>query len=97
MDVRGLGLVLLAGSLVMAPARVSRGAPAGNDEAQVERVRELKRRGEALLSEQDHALARDAFLAAWWVDKHWTTAGRLGECELKLGLYREARSTLRSS
>ncbi|AUX24891.1 uncharacterized protein SOCEGT47_054310 [Sorangium cellulosum] len=91
---RRLGSVLLAASLAMAPARVSLGAPAGNDEALVERARDLERRGEVLFKKKDYAPARDAFFVAWSLDKSWTTAGRLGECELKLGLYRDAAEHL---
>jgi hypothetical protein len=38
--------------------------------------------------------ARASFLAAWSLKKHWQIAGSLGDCEAKLGLYRDAAEHL---
>jgi hypothetical protein len=38
--------------------------------------------------------ARASFLAAWALAKHYTIAGNLGDCELRLGLYRDAAEHL---
>lgn len=38
--------------------------------------------------------ARASFLAAWSLKNHWQIAGSLGDCEVQLGLYREAAAHL---
>lgn len=82
--------MLLGASLAAAPAGAALGAPDSGGEAVTDKARELHREGEALFKKKEYARARAAFLAAWSLHPHWTTAGNLADCELKLGLYRDA-------
>ncbi|WP_437765501.1 hypothetical protein WMF27_29605 [Sorangium sp. So ce281] len=82
--------LLIAASLATAPAGAALGAPDAGGEALTDKARELHREGEALFKKKEYARARASFLAAWSLKPHWSTAGNLADCEVKLGLYRDA-------
>jgi hypothetical protein len=82
--------LLIVASLATAPAGAALGAPDSGSEALTDKARELHREGVALFKKKEYARARAAFLAAWSLKPHWSTAGNLADCEVKLGLYRDA-------
>ncbi|XXT16363.1 hypothetical protein WME94_39640 [Sorangium sp. So ce429] len=82
--------LLIAASLATAPVGAALGAPDSGGEALTDKARELHREGEVLFKKKQYARARAAFLAAWSLKPHWSTAGNLADCEMKLGLYRDA-------
>lgn len=55
-----------------------------------EKARQLFAEGVKAYLQSRWADARASFLAAWSLTQHYSIAGNLADCELKLGLYRDA-------
>jgi hypothetical protein len=55
-----------------------------------EKARELFAEGVKAYKQSRWADAHASFLAAWALSKHYSIAGNLADCELKLGLHRDA-------
>jgi hypothetical protein len=98
MERRGLGVAVVSAWLIAAPVAAQEQAPAGAvsadeagaKEADIKRARELHREGRALYKKKQYAEARAALLAAWDLKQHYSLAGALADCEMKLLLYRDA-------
>src|SRR5262245_21625199 len=84
----------LALAVVTAPALRSYAADPVADEALTKKAAALYDEGVAAYRKSKWAAARASFLASWALKKHWQIAGNLGDCELKLGLYRDAAEHL---
>jgi hypothetical protein len=65
-------------------------APAPSTDVQTDKARELHLEADALYRKGEFAKARASYLAAWALKKHWQIAGSLADCEVKLGLFRDA-------
>ncbi|MDC3988477.1 hypothetical protein [Polyangium jinanense] len=59
-----------------------------------DRARKLSEEGIALYGAEQFAEAHAAFVAAWSLKKHHQIAGMLGDCEMRLGKYRDAAEHL---
>jgi PEGA domain len=59
-------------------------------EAMTEKARQLFAEGVKAYQKSRWTEAHAAFLAAWALSKHYTITGNLADCELKLGMYRDA-------
>jgi hypothetical protein len=59
-----------------------------------DKARQLHLEGDDLYKQGDYARARVSYVAAWALKKNWQLAGSLGDCELKLGSYRDAAEHL---
>lgn len=90
-------LLLLVGTVAMVPLS-SGGAhaapPAGKSDVATDKARQLHIEGDELYKQGDYARARVSFVAAWALKKNWQLAGSLGDCEVKLGFYRDAAEHL---
>src|SRR5271156_6038694 len=90
---RALPLVsLLAALAASTPCAAQQGAPLAKPVAQAmtEKARQLFADGVKAYQQSRWADAHAAFLAAWALSKHYSIAGNLADCELKLGLHRDA-------
>ncbi|MFS8070315.1 MAG: tetratricopeptide repeat protein, partial [Byssovorax sp.] len=89
--------LLLIGAVAMVPL-TSGGAhaapPAGKSDVATDKARQLHVEGDDLYTQGDYARARVSYVAAWALKKNWQLAGSLGDCELKLGFYRDAAEHL---
>jgi hypothetical protein len=59
-----------------------------------DKARQLHLEGDELYKQGDYARARVSYVAAWALKKNWQLAGSLGDCEIKLALYRDAAEHL---
>jgi len=59
-----------------------------------DKARDLFVEGNALFKKGDYGRARAAYLAAFALKRHWQIAGNLGDCEMKLGMFRDAAEHL---
>jgi hypothetical protein len=59
-----------------------------------DKARDLFNEGVSLFKKGEYGRARASFLAAWALKKHYQVGARLGECELKLGMHRDAAEHL---
>lgn len=66
----------------------------GKSDVATDKARQLHVEGDDLYTQGDYARARVAYVAAWALKKNWQLAGSLGDCELKLGFYRDAAEHL---
>ncbi len=83
---------LLAVSLLATPSRSARAD--AKDEAARQVARDSFEEGLKLMDAHDWPSARKAFLRAFEANNHPQIAGKLGEVELKLGMYSEAKEHL---
>lgn len=81
----GIAIVLMAASASSSYAADTPAADALTDKAAA-----LYEDGVAAYKKSKIAEARASFLAAWALKKHWQIAASLADCEVKLGLDREA-------
>jgi len=63
-------------------------------DVQTDRARQLHNEADALFTKGDYERARVAYLAAWALKKHFQIAASLGDCELRLGRFRDAAEHL---
>jgi hypothetical protein len=63
-------------------------------DAMTQKARQLYAEGVKAYQQSRWADARASFLAAWALSKHYTIAGNLGDCELRLGMHRDAAEHL---
>lgn len=68
--------------------------PPGKSDVATDKARQLHVEGDELYTQGDYARARVSYVAAWALKKNWQLAGSLGDCELKLGFYRDAAEHL---
>jgi hypothetical protein len=68
--------------------------PAWSADALTHRAALLYDEGSAAYKQSKWADARASFLAAWGIKMHWQIAASLGDCEVQLGLYRDAAEHL---
>jgi len=87
--------LLILGYLSLA-ARPSGAEPALPAQADVatHTARRLHLEGDALYEKGKIADAHAAYVAAWSLKKHYQIAGSLGDCEMRLGKYRDAAEHL---
>jgi tetratricopeptide (TPR) repeat protein len=91
-----LGILVLA-VLASAVTPASASAPAqppADTSALTDEARELYRKGMERYQARQYAQAQASFLAAFALMKHWSIAAALGDCELKLGRFRDAAEHL---
>jgi len=84
--------VLLGVHTLSAPSRADPPGPPAKlvAQAMTEKARQLFADGVKAYLQSRWADARASFLAAWSLSQHYTIAGNLADCELKLGMYRDA-------
>ncbi|MFS8067782.1 MAG: PEGA domain-containing protein [Byssovorax sp.] len=76
-------------------AQPSPSAPAKSEgDALTQKARQLYAEGVKAYQQAKWEEARASFLAAWALAKHYTIAGNLADCEMRLGLYRDAAEHL---
>jgi hypothetical protein len=87
---RALVLFCILGAV--APGAAHAAPPPGKpvQQAMTEKARQLFAEGVKAYQQSRWADAHAAFLAAWSLSKHYSIAGNLADCELKLGLHKEA-------
>ena len=87
--------LLLALSIALTSSGAARAAPPPpKPDAATEKARALHTEGDAHFAKADFARARDAYLAAWALKKHFQIAGNLGDAEARLGIHRDAAEHL---
>jgi len=64
-------------------------SPTAGD-VQTDKARELHLEADGFYKKGEYAKARASYLAAWALKKHWQIAGSLADCEVRLGLDRDA-------
>jgi PEGA domain len=90
---RPISISILLGALALAaPSAAQQPSPPAKlvAQAMTEKARQLFTEGVKAYQQSRWAEAHAAFLAAWALSKHYSIAGNLADCELKLGLHREA-------
>ena len=76
-------------------AQPSPSTPAKSEgDALTKKARQLYAEGVKAYQQAKWEEARASFLAAWALAKHYTIAGNLADCEMRLGLYRDAAEHL---
>ncbi len=88
-----LALVFLASAVTLTPASATAQPPADTS-ALTDEARELYRKGMDRYQARQYAQAQASFLAAFALMKHWSIAAALGDCEIKLGRFRDAAEHL---
>jgi hypothetical protein len=86
-------LVAVVASVSVVPLAAHAAPPAKSDVA-TDKARELHVEGDEFYKKADYARARVSYIAAWALKKNWQLAGSLGDCELKLGMNRDAAEHL---
>src|SRR5262249_19005102 len=84
----------LIAALSMTAPSAAQSTPATNAGDATEKARELHTKGDMLYEQGDYQGAHAAYLAAWSLKKHYQIAGNLGDCEVRLGRYRDAAEHL---
>jgi hypothetical protein len=87
---RTLFLFCVVGALTASASGLARAADAKQPDALTDKAATLYDEGLAAYKRSKWAEARASLLAAWALKQHWQIAGSLGDCELRLGLHREA-------
>jgi hypothetical protein len=86
------------GALASASPSYAQPAPAApvksEGDALTKKARQLYAEGVKSYQQAKWEDARASFLAAWALAKHYTIAGNLADCEMRLGLYRDAAEHL---
>jgi hypothetical protein len=80
----------VVGALTATAPGLALAADGKQPDALTDKAATLYDEGAAAYKRSSWAEARASFLAAWALKKHWQIAGSLGDCELRLGLHREA-------
>lgn len=80
--------------LCAAPAAAQPKPDKPPSDVQTDRARQLHKEADELFKKNDFERARVAYLAAWALKKHFQIAASLGDCELRLGRYRDAAEHL---
>ena len=94
---RPYSLLLLIGAVAMVPLTpggAHAAPPTGKSDVATDKARQLHMEGDELYKQGDYERARVSYVAAWALKKNWQLAGSLGDCELKLGFYRDAAEHL---
>jgi hypothetical protein len=86
-------LIAAVASVSVVPLAAHAAPPAKSDVA-TDKARELHVEGDEFYKKADYARARVSYIAAWALKKNWQLAGSLGDCELKLGMNRDAAEHL---
>ncbi len=81
-------------SLALAAPALAHAAPGAPGDVATDKARELHIEGDAFYKKGDYARARVSYIAAWALKRHWQLAGSLGDCEVKLGMNRDAAEHL---
>lgn len=95
--VRILSVCLVSATVLCSASGTAHAQPKTEDAtsaAALENARDLYRRGVAKFSEGLNEDAYALFTASWALHPHYTTAGNLASCEMKLGKYRDAAAHL---
>ena len=87
---RTLFLFCVIGALTASAPGFAQAADAKQPDALTDKAATLYDEGLAAYKRSKWAEARASLLAAWALKQHWQIAGSLGDCELRLGLHREA-------
>ena len=87
---RALFIFCVIGALATAVPGVALAADGKQTDALTDKAATLYDEGLVAYKRSKWAEARASFLAAWALKQHWQIAGSLGDCELRLGLHREA-------
>jgi len=93
---RLLDIAVLSVSLSLSGVGFARPAPDHNEtsDAITDKARELYLEGLKAYAQKQWQKAHVSFLAAWNLKKHYQIGGNLGDCELKMGRYRDAAEHL---
>ena len=67
---------------------------ASDGDVMTDKARVLYNEAAIAYQKSKYAEARASLLAAWSLKKHWQIAGSLGDCEVQLGLFRDAAEHL---
>src|SRR5262245_11666729 len=81
-------------SLISSTAGAAESLPRAGVDAGTEKARELHAQGDRLYERGEYARAHTAYVAAWSLKKHYQIAGNLGDCEVRIGKYRDAAEHL---
>ena len=87
---RTLFILCVAGALNTVTSRPALAADSKQPDALTDKAAMLYDEGLAAYKRSKWSEARASLLAAWALKQHWQIAGSLGDCELRLGLHREA-------
>jgi len=90
---RGILVSLVLGLALGTSVRAA-AAPPEPSPAAIERADTLHKEGDALFEKKNYERAYVAYIAAFSLKKDYLLAGNLGECEVKLGRYRDAAEHL---
>jgi hypothetical protein len=85
-----LFIFCVVGVLAVAGPGLALAADGKQPDALTDKAATLYDEGLVAYKRSKWAEARASFLAAWALKQHWQIAGSLGDCELRLGLHREA-------
>ncbi len=87
----------LSGVAILPFVRTAAAQPASGEKKSdlvTDRARAIHKEGDELYAKGDIPRARVAYVAAWNLKKHWQLAASLGDCEIKLSLFRDAAEHL---
>ena len=85
---------VLASALPVRAQPAPAAATKSEGDALTRKARQLYAEGVKAYQQAKWEEARASFLAAWALAKHYTIAGNLADCEMRLGLYRDAAEHL---
>ncbi len=91
---RAATLAAVLGAMATVAPSVAYAQPPADTSALTDEARELYRKGMERHHARQYAQAQASFLAAFALMKHWSIAAALGDCELKLGRFRDAAEHL---